>query len=326
MVKEISEHIFRLEVPLPDTPLRRLNSYFIRGEKRDFLIDTGFARTESRKGLAECLDEVGSDPKRRDLVITHLHADHSGLAGEFAGPDSRIYMSQVDLGLLKRMVENTMFQKMDARLELEGFPSGQAAKMKVTSPARVTTVKKIDGRFCPLKDGDVIENGRFSLKTVMVPGHTPGNAMFWMEEEKIMFTGDHILFDISPNITAWETMDDSLGSYLESLKKAKEYPVRLALPGHRETGDYQGRIDEILLHHEKRLSLALEIVTKDPGLTAYEIAGKMKWKLRGQSWEEAPVYSKWFAVGECLSHLDHLMKSGKMVRKEKDGFRRYFPA
>ena len=269
MIKEVAKHIFRLEIPLPQTPLKRLNSYYIQGKERDLLIDTGFNLPESRESLRTCLNQLGSKEERRDILITHLHSDHSGLVGEFAGPGSRIYMSQVDLGLLKKIVSHTMFQSMDSRYLQEGFPADQVKEFAKDSPARVTSVQKIDERFIPLSDGDQIQNGTYSLKAIWVPGHTPGNTMFWMEENGIMFTGDHILFDISPNITAWDGMEDSLGSYLESLKKAREYPVKLALPGHRESGDYQKRIDEILLHHKNRLQLAQDIVSQNPGLNGY---------------------------------------------------------
>ena len=215
---------------------------------------------------------------------------------------------------MKKIVSHTMFQSMDSRYLQEGFPADQVKEFAKDSPARVTSVQKIDERFIPLSDGDQIQNGTYSLKAIWVPGHTPGNTMFWMEENGIMFTGDHILFDISPNITAWDGMEDSLGSYLESLKKAREYPVKLALPGHRESGDYQKRIDEILLHHKNRLQLAQDIVSQNPGLNGYEIAGRMKWKLNSESWEDAPIYSKWFALGECLSHLDHLRALGRIKR------------
>ncbi|MCI8948815.1 MAG: MBL fold metallo-hydrolase [Lachnospiraceae bacterium] len=319
MIKEVAEHIFRLEIPLPQTPLKRLNSYYIQGRERDFLIDTGFNLPESREGLRACLKELGSKEERRDILITHLHSDHSGLVGEFAGPDSKIYMSQVDLELLGRIVSHTMFQSMDSRYMQEGFPAEQAKEFGKSSPARVTSVQRIDKRFIPLADGDQIQNGNCCLQAIWVPGHTPGNMMFWMKEHGIMFTGDHILFDISPNITAWDGMEDSLGSYLESLKKAKQYPVKLALPGHREPGDYRKRIDEILLHHERRLQLAEDIVRQKPGLNAYEIAGQMKWKLNSESWESAPTYSKWFALGECLSHLDHLRALGRIKRIQEEG-------
>ena len=133
-----------------------------------------------------------------------------------------------------------------------------------------------------------------------------------------MFTGDHVLFDITPNITEWEGVEDSLGDYLESLLRVRNYPVELALPGHRHSGNYQERIGEIIAHHGRRLADTERIIREHPGLTGYEIAGLMKWKIRARSWEEFPATQKWFAVGECFSHLDYLRKRG-IIRRFRDG-------
>ena len=60
-------------------------------------------------------------------------------------------------------------------------------------------------------------------------------------------------------------------------------------------------------------------------MTAYEIAGRMKWKIRARNWEEFPVTQKWFAVGEAMSHLDYLRTRGRIRRqKDADGFLRYY--
>ena len=158
---------------------------------------------------------------------------------------------------------------------------------------------------------------------ISVPGHTPGNAMFWEEKHRFMFTGDHILFDISPNITSWLGVEDSLGDYLDSLKKAKKYPVVFALPGHRKTGNYEERIEQLLLHHEKRLEEVIKLLEEKPDMTLYELTGKMRWKIRAASWEDFPAAQKWFAVGECMAHADHLEKLGKVSRYFEDGVWRY---
>ena len=133
-----------------------------------------------------------------------------------------------------------------------------------------------------------------------------------------MFLGDHVLFDITPNITAWPRMPDALGSYLRSLEKIRAYDVKLALPGHRRGGDMHLRIDQLLEHHKRRLEEAFSAVKNHPGQPAYFLAGKMTWKIRASSWDTFPVAQKWFAVGECMSHLDHLMVQGR-IRKELQG-------
>jgi glyoxylase-like metal-dependent hydrolase (beta-lactamase superfamily II) len=138
-----------------------------------------------------------------------------------------------------------------------------------------------------------------------------------------MFTGDHVLFDITPNITSWPSVDDSLGDYLDSLRLIREFPVKLALPGHRGTGDFHARVDELLRHHEARLAEAEHIVRSNPGLSAYELAGRMQWQIRSANWEEFPAPQKIFAVGECLSHLNYLLLRGVIVRQCDIGVHRY---
>ena len=125
-----------------------------------------------------------------------------------------------------------------------------------------------------------------------------------------MFTGDHVLFDISPNITTWVSVDDSLGDYLNSLRMIDQYDVQTALPGHRGTGDFHARIADLLEHHEQRLAECLGIVKRKPCQTVYDITGQMSWRIRCSSWEDFPIGQKWFAVGEAASHLRHLETRG----------------
>lgn len=52
MYTQIEENIYSIYVPLPENPLRNLNSYLIKGEGgRSLLIDTGFRRDECREAL-----------------------------------------------------------------------------------------------------------------------------------------------------------------------------------------------------------------------------------------------------------------------------------
>ena len=50
----------------------------------------------------------------------------------------------------------------------------------------------------------------------------------------------------------------------------------------------------------------------------------MTWKIRAKSWADFPVAQKWFAVGECMSHLEHLIAEGRVRREIVDGQRAYF--
>ena len=42
MIDEVMDGLYRIEVPLPNSPLKELNSYIIKGDDRNLIIDTGF--------------------------------------------------------------------------------------------------------------------------------------------------------------------------------------------------------------------------------------------------------------------------------------------
>ncbi len=323
MAEQVMEHIYRIPVPLPGNPLKELNAYLIRGGDRDLLIDTGFRQDACREALFAGLAEFGLGAGDVDVLLTHLHSDHSGLAPEAAG-ERTIYVSGVDRPSLDDLAARTaMRREGDVRFRAEGFPADLLDSLEGRNPARAMA-PPVGGRYESLADGDVLEAGGYRLECLLMPGHTPGQMCFWLADQGVLFTGDHVLFDITPNITAWVGRPDSLGDYLDSLEKIRAYDPRLCLPGHRKGGDLRTRVAELLDHHRRRLDEALAVVRAHPGGTAYELAGHMTWRIRASSWADFPVAQKWFAVGECMSHLDYLRLRGA-VRREADGaLYRYF--
>lgn len=325
MFEQVLPHIYRIPVPLPGNPLRELNSYFIQGGDRDVLIDTGFRQPACREALFAALGALGYDPGRTDVLLTHLHSDHSGLAPEVAGPDRRIYVSDIDRHLMQCFNDGTRehWKQSDAMFASEGFPPALMAERN-NNPARSMAPRETNN-YATLSDGDVLEIGDYRLKCVLTPGHTPGQMCYWLEREGAMFLGDHVLFDITPNITTWPGVSDSLGDYLKSLRAISAYDVTLPLPGHRGRGDFKARVEDLLVHHVARLAETLDVVRAHPGRPAYDLSGHMTWKIRASTWEDFPVAQKWFAVGECVSHLEHLMTLGR-VRRETDGagLRQYY--
>lgn len=80
MIEQVAEGIYRIGVPLPQNPLKELNSYYLPGKERDLVIDTGFHCPECEHTLFAGLAELKSDPNRRDVLLTHFHSDHSGMS------------------------------------------------------------------------------------------------------------------------------------------------------------------------------------------------------------------------------------------------------
>ncbi|NCC69048.1 MAG: MBL fold metallo-hydrolase [Clostridia bacterium] len=323
MPQKILQNLYRIQVPLPHNPMRSVNSYIITGKGRNLIIDTGFKLAECEQEIRQGLEQLGVDLCKTDFLITHLHADHSGLVPVLASEESRVYASRREIPWLFGESRDERWSSDRVKFKRAGFSDEELTQLW-RAPDRKNAPKEFD-RYTPLDDGDELEYGGYLLKAVLTPGHTPAHMCFWMEREKVMFTGDHVLFDITPNITLWDEMNDTLGSYMDSLRLIDSYDPALALPGHREPGNFHGRIAELLQHHAHRLCECEAIVRENPGADIYTVAGKMSWKIRCNSWADFPDSQKWFAVGECHSHLRHLEVLGRIRIDDSEFIWRCYP-
>ena len=324
MIYEIDKNIYRIVVPLEGSALGTLNAYFFRGPEADFLMDTGFNTAPCEDSLRESLRSLDYRPEKLNIINTHLHVDHTGLNYCFVGEKGSIYIGSTDYAAMLKHYKGGGYKRGE-RDRKEGADEQLFIDMLSKGPEGGSPRPLIfdEGKYVQLSDGEEIDTGVCKLKMISVPGHTPGNAMYYIEDKKIMFTGDHVLFDISPNITFWPGVDNALQSYLASLEYSKKFDVELALPGHRQPGDYYERIDGLLAHHERRLQRIIDILLEEPGLNAYEIARRMHWKIHLDENGKFPPAQMWFAAGECMSHLDKLVADGRIQRHQTEPYITY---
>jgi len=315
MLTKIAENIYRKVVPLPNNPLREINSYIILGEK-SLVIDTGFNRPECEEALQSAFDELGITDT--DLFITHLHSDHCGLVPKFASQGSTVYSGETDGELINFEVGNLYWRILDDLFIKYGFPKATFGRNTDIHPGRkYCHEKRIDFKY--VEEGDVLNYGGYELKVVATPGHTPGHMCLYDAEKKILFCGDHILGTITPNICIEISSDNPLKDYIESLKKIDKLDVEVLLTAHgTPVENMHERIAELLKHHEDRLA-EVEFILGDQWKTSYECARDMTWEIECRNWEEFPAPQKWFATGEAISHLQYLYSQGRVIREEKDG-------
>lgn len=322
MIHQISPYLYRIPVRLVGNPLKNLNSYVIKGEGRNLLIDTGFNQAECLEDLTNGIRKLALDMEKTDIFLTHFHADHTGLVSYIASPKSGIYIGAADVDLFKAQNEETeaYWDTIKKLFMKTGFPEGEYQKAIKANPAKnLGTPKKFE--CIPLEDNDIITIGGLKLRCI----HTPGHLCLYHEKDQVMFLGDHVLFDITPNITMRIPPANPLKEYMESLIKIKSFAVKLALPGHRENPEtLPERVEELLAHHKERLEEVQHIVAADPGVSGYTVASKMKWSIRSKNWEDFPASQKWFAVAEAAAHLDYLVDDGILIRETAKGIHRYY--
>lgn len=315
---QIKDNVYSIYVDLPDNPLKNINAYLIAGKDRNLLIDTGFKLEACRRTLLLGLSELGVSMEDTDIFLTHLHSDHTGLASEIVGKDSKIFMSRDDYAW---KADSEMPGADERRLEEQrsyGF-SEENINEFLRGRSRYQT-GDLSSRVTCIDDGAVLSYGGRDLQAILTPGHTPGHMCLYDPTDKIMFLGDHVLFDITPNIIAWRGFKDPLGAYVNSLLDISGYEVELPLPGHRGvTGSMSDRIGAIIEHHGRRLRELADVLDDHSGETAYQLAGHLGWNIRfNGDWECFPTEQKYFAVGETKAHLDYLVTRGR-ARRERQG-------
>jgi glyoxylase-like metal-dependent hydrolase (beta-lactamase superfamily II) len=326
LVDQILTDIFRIEVPIPKSPLKALNAYLIKGKERSLLVDTGLNREESLGVLMEGLQELKVDLDRTDLFITHIHADHLGLSEKLHTGRNRVYFSDKEAALVMAISKRAdeRFQELYQYYIVNGFPREELDLALEKHPGfRYSPVHP--PAFSLLRENDTLEAGNYTFRCIETPGHSPGHMCLYEEEKQILLSGDHILFDITPNITRWPEFEDSLRNYLASLVKTYSLDVDLVLPGHRSImKDHRKRIHELREHHAQRLGEALTAVTEGAE-TAWDVAPRISWDLVTTSWNTFPSVQKWFAVGETIAHLKYLEHEGKLTSSRKNDHIVYSP-
>jgi len=315
MIEEIRPGLFRVEVPLPNNPLKFLNSYVIRSSSRNLVIDTGLNRKECFDAMQSGLRQLEIDLDRTDFFITHLHADHFALLSKLLTGGSKVFFNRPE----SELIEATgWWERMIAYAAKNGFPESELRLALEAHPGR-----EFGSEWIPqtsiLEDGDQIIVGDYSFQCVSTPGHSMGHTCLYEPSKRILVAGDHILIDITPNIQCWSDDHDPLHHYLSSLDKVNGFKIDLVLPGHRRLiTDHRGRIAELKEHHRTRLREILSILSGDTQ-TAFEVASQMTWDLDCDSWEEFPRAQKWFATGEAIAHLRYLEREGSILRTERQG-------
>lgn len=318
MVEEVLSNLFRIPVPLPQSPLKSINSYIFIGPERNLVVDTGMNRDECRTVLDAGFKEISLDLERTDFFITHLHSDHSGLVAHFATDSSLVYFNKTEAEFIAKARKTGEFSSgMSGLARKSGFPEQELQESLSSHPGRRFGMPELP-EFTIVVEGDTLRFGDFELECISTPGHTPGHMCLYEPNKKFFVAGDHILGDITPNISSWSEDLNPLGDYLVSLDKVYGLDVDLVLPGHRSLfKDFRGRIDELKLHHRERADEIL-VILEDGAKVAYHVAAKMTWSLRVDSWEEVPAMQKWFATGEAIAHLEYLESEGA-IRRETQG-------
>ena len=212
----------------------------------------------------------------RTIVCTHSHADHSPGA-----------------------------QPLAERVERAGRPRPPVLGLASRPTARPASLFTPDRE---LADGErlVLQGGghTHTLKAVHTPGHAANHVCLVLEEDALLFSGDHIL---NGSTTVVDPPDGDMGDYLASLDllsaACAEYGIAFILPAHGYVlGDAPGAIARLKAHRMAREAKVLKAMRAVPG-------GSMRdWV--AIAYDDVPPQIWPVAERSMLAHVQHLQKTG----------------
>jgi glyoxylase-like metal-dependent hydrolase (beta-lactamase superfamily II) len=315
--------IHRLAIPTPFA-VGRVNCYLIEDEPLT-LVDTGPNSGKALDELERQLAERGHRIEDLELVIiTHQHIDHLGLI-EIVTERSGAEVAAIDVAVarLRNFSEDAELddEYAAALMRRYGIPEDVVTALRAVSAsfrawgadAEVTR---------PLTDGERLEMGDRSLQVQHRPGHSPSDTVFWDEHRRILIAADHLIAHISSNPLITRPLDGSgerpraLIDYIASMRRTRELPARIVLPGH---GDpitaHRELIDDRLAMHRRRATKLLGLIAEEPR-SAYELAQAM--------WGNVAVTQAFLTLSEVIGHVDILVGAGRVVEVEQgDGTARF---
>jgi glyoxylase-like metal-dependent hydrolase (beta-lactamase superfamily II) len=309
--------IHQMAIPTPFA-VGRVNAYLVEAERLT-LVDVGPNSDRAFAELERHLADLGHRVEEIELVlITHGHIDHVGLVEAVVGR-SRAEVAALDIGVdFLADFDGESAREDEFAVEImrqHGVPASVAEALRSVSssfrsfgaPTRVTH---------PFSDGAVIDLGDRQLQALHRPGHSPLDTIFFDHDNRYLFSGDHLLAQVSSNPLLTrprregEGRPHALVDYLDSFQKTLELDAEITLPGHGELIlDHRGLIEARIRSHMRRKEKIFGLI-KEQRQSAYELAQTL--------WGNVAVTQTFLCISEVLGHTDLLVAEGRITEVEGD--------
>lgn len=209
---KVSEHVYVIpDDGVPGVP----NVGIIVGKKATLVIDTGLGRDNGAIVLRETQKVSGKTDIY--LATTHVHPEH-------------------DLGAHAFPASTKMIRSQAQVSEIAEFGQQTADAFRKRSPVMMQLLEGAEFRKADITfdKEHMLDLGGVKVRILAVgPNHTPGDTVFFVQNENVLFSGDVAM----KGLPAFASPKASLSQWLESLNKLDALKSTLIVPSHGPQGD-----------------------------------------------------------------------------------------
>lgn len=319
---EVAPGIHWVRMPLPFA-LNHVNLWLIEDGPGWTVVDTGYNTDEIRGFWQAILDRMLDGRAIRRVIVTHYHPDHLALAGWFVEHwGAELWMSYAEWLQAHLNRTDAVTADLDMRVAFyraNGLGEKAAIDYRAGRPNFNQLILPLPNTVRRISHGDSFDIGGREWQVITGSGHSPEHACLWCPELNVLISGDQVLPRITTNISLPhnEPDGDPLGQFLASFDRFKDLPGdALVLPSHdRPFVGLHERLAGLRDHHRERLD-ATRAACATPSTAVDLIPVLFNRKL--------DAHQMGFAIGEALSHANHLMRQGLLTRtRDADGLARF---
>lgn len=285
------------------------------------LVDTGVHSEAAWEHLERGFASVGRRIEELGRVLlTHAHPDHFGQAARIArtagcpvwghrlSPQGIAAYTE-EPGPERGRAVAAFYERLGVPAERAGRRYGPPGGLSIVQPLEIDRL---------LEDGDRVEAAGLELEVIHVPGHCPDLVVYWHAPTGTLFSGDHLLPDITPvcmldiPTDADAPRTHTLLQFHRSIDRVEPLDVELVLPSHGEPlPGHRRLIASYRLHTAQRALKIARRLERRGQATPFELARGMFPK----AWEQ----QLHLVLSEVMGHLDVLEEGGHVRVEERAG-------
>ncbi|MFC0453935.1 MBL fold metallo-hydrolase [Rhodococcus jostii] len=324
---EVAPGVHRVPLQMPADGLGAVNVYALETPDGLALVDGGWRVDTTFGEMERALRRIGHGTEQiHDIYVTHVHRDHYTFAVELRRRHgSRVHLGVAEadgLAAVGALGSNVPTNSLH-ELRRAGAPvlADTVEALTAAEPFYPSDWEKPDHWLA----AGPLRIGQHAVDVVHTPGHTKGHMVFHDTQRGLLFSGDHVLPSITPSIGfelgEW---DLPLGRYLDSLSGLLDRPDSQLLPAHGDpTPSVHVRVEELLVHHDRRFAAMRDALATLGPVTASAVAEAIPWTRRERPFATLDPFNRMIATCETLAHLDTLVDRGQITvrsRGDRDVF------